>query len=158
LAIRLGEVSRRAQDHALQKQQNRRSLMKNQVIPYSHPTRREFLKTSAGVAATALAPSMLGQSALGAEPAAAQKTIGIQAGSISFVDEGMDRVLDILQERGAVDTIYLTTFTYGRGLAGRQIPGQPFPDHGVQESDEKFFRGGNFATPHAEFYQNTVLK
>jgi len=101
---------------------------------------------------------MLGQSALGAEPAAAQKTIGIQAGSISFVDEGMDRVLDILQERGAVDTIYLTTFTYGRGLAGRQIPGQPFPDHGVQESDEKFFRGGNLATPHAEFYQNTVLK
>ncbi len=67
----------------------------------------------------------------------ASKSIGIQIGAVSFVDEGTEKVLDLLQERGAVDTIYLTTFTYGRGLAGRQIPGQPFPDHGVQESDER---------------------
>jgi len=57
-----------------------------------------------------------------------------------------------------VDTIYLTTFTYGRGLAGRQIPGQPFPDHGAQESDEKTFRGGLYSTPHLQFYANTALK
>jgi hypothetical protein len=43
-------------------------------------------------------------------------------------------------------------------LAGRQVPGLPFPDHGKQESDEKTFHGGNYATPHAEFYKNTVLK
>jgi hypothetical protein len=67
-------------------------------------------------------------------------------------------VLDILQERGAIDTIYLTTFTYGRGLGGRQIPGYRFPDHGSQESDEKTFHGGNFATPHPEFYRDTILK
>ena len=77
---------------------------------------------------------------------------------MSFVDEGTDRVLDILQKQGAVNTLFLTTFTHGRGLAGRQIPGQPFPDHGVQESDEKFFHGGNYAIPHPEFYGNTVLK
>jgi len=46
----------------------------------------------------------------------------------------------------------MTTFTYGRGLAGRQIPGQPFPDHGKQESEEKTFHGGNYATPHLAFY------
>ncbi|MBM3841550.1 MAG: twin-arginine translocation signal domain-containing protein [Verrucomicrobia bacterium] len=132
--------------------------MKTRTVACSHPTRREFLKTSAAAAATTLAPSLFTETALGAERPATQKTIGIQVGSISFVDEGADRVLDILQERGAVDTVYLTTFTYGRGLAGRQIPGQPFPDHGVQESDEKFFRGGNFASPHPEFYKNTVLK
>jgi hypothetical protein len=57
-----------------------------------------------------------------------------------------------------VDTVYLTTFTYGRGLAGRQIPGQPFPDHGAQVSDDKTFHGGNYATPHPEFYRDTVLK
>ena len=67
-------------------------------------------------------------------------------------------MLDIFQDRGAIDTIYLTTFTFGRGLAGRQVPGQPFPDHGVRESDERFFRGGNFATPHAEFYRHTALR
>jgi hypothetical protein len=74
------------------------------------------------------------------------------------VDEGIDRTLDILQERGAVNTIFLTTFTYGRGLAGRQIPGQPFPDHGVQESDEGFFHGGNYATPHPRYYEGISLK
>jgi hypothetical protein len=52
----------------------------------------------------------------------------------------------------------LTTFTYGRGLAGRQIPGQPFPDHGSQQPDDKTFHGGNYATPHPEFYKNTRLK
>jgi hypothetical protein len=84
--------------------------------------------------------------------------IGIQVGAASFVDEGVDQVLDILQEKAAVNTIFLAAFTYGRGLAGRQIPGQPFPDHGPQESDMKFFHGGNYATPHAEFYRATTLK
>jgi hypothetical protein len=84
--------------------------------------------------------------------------IGIQIGAVSFVDEGVEPVLDLLREKGGVNTLFLTTFTYGRGLAGRQIPGQPFPDHGVQESDEKFFHGGNYATPHPEFYSKTILK
>ena len=86
-----------------------------------------------------------------APPSGRSKTIGIQVGAVSFVDEGVEQVLDILQERGRVDTIYLTTFTYGRGLAGRQVPGQPFPDHGVQESDEAFFHGGNYARPHPQY-------
>ncbi len=119
-------------------------------------TRRDFLATTAVAAAT------LGPSALALQESApasrAAKMIGLQIGSISFVDEGVDRVLDILQTRGAVNTLFLTTFTYGRGLAGRQVPGEPFPDHGVRESDEKFFHGGNYATPHPAFYSNTILK
>ena len=87
-----------------------------------------------------------------------RKSIGIQVGAVSFVDEGVGPVLDLLQERGAIETIYLTTFTYGRGLAGRQVPGQPFPDHGVRESDETFYRGGNYARPHSKFYRNTILE
>ena len=57
-----------------------------------------------------------------------------------------------------MNTICLATFTHGRGLAGRQVPGQPFPDHGPQESDEKSFHGGNYATPHPEYYRDTILK
>jgi len=95
---------------------------------------------------------------VGAEKRPSSKSNGIQVGAVSFVDEGVEPLLDLLQSKGAVDTIYLATFTYGRGLAGRQIPGQPFPDHGAQESDEKIFHGGNYATPHPEFYRNTVLK
>jgi hypothetical protein len=121
--------------------------------------RREFIKTSATVAAAAsVAPALLSSAAHAAEKPTTQKMIGIQVGAVSFVDEGVDQVLDIFQERGAINTIFLTTFTYGRGLGGRQVPGQPFPDHGKQEFDEKTFHGGNYATPHPEFYRNTVLK
>ena len=85
------------------------------------------------------------------------KTIGIQIGPDSFVDEGTNKVLDILQERAAINTIYLSTFTYDRGITGR-ISGKTFPDHGVQESDQNYFHGGNYATPHAAFYKNTAIK
>jgi hypothetical protein len=114
-------------------------------------TRRDFLKTAATAAAvTALTPSIL---------RAAEKTArmtGIQVGAVSFLDEGAEQVLDILQERGAVNTLFLAAFTYGRGIGGRQVPGQPLPDHGKQEYDLKF-HGGNFATPHKEFYTRTHL-
>jgi hypothetical protein len=116
-------------------------------------TRRDFVKTSA----VALAATAAGPLAIGAADAG-MRTIGLQIGAVSFVDEGIEPVLDLLQERGAVNTLFLTTFTYGRGLAGRQIPGQRFPDHGKQESDEKTFHGGNYATPHSAFYKKTVLK
>ena len=116
-------------------------------------TRRDFVKTSAiALAATAA------QSVSLAAATAGKKMIGMQVGAVSFVDEGINEVLDILQQRSAVNTIFLTTFTYGRGLAGRQIPGQPFPDHGKQESDQTTFHGGNYATPHPRFYQKTALK
>jgi len=123
-------------------------------------TRRDFLKATAtaSLAATLDSGPFASDSLAGGVPQGAAKMVGIQVGAVSFVDEGTEQVLDILQSRGGVNAIFLATFTYGRGLAGRQVPGQPFPDHGVQESDEKFFRGGNYATPHPEFYRKTVLK
>jgi hypothetical protein len=121
-------------------------------------SRRDFLKSAAAMSvATAFEPAGLAALAT-QEVSESTRMIGIQVGAVSFVDEGVERVLDLLQTRAAINTIFLTTFTYGRGLAGRQIPGQPFPDHGPQESDEKTFHGGNYATPHPEFYGDTVLK
>ena len=114
--------------------------------------RRDFI---AGLGASALAASL--PNVIGAE-APREKMLGIQVGAVSFVDEGVEQTLDIFKEKGAMNTIFLTTFTYGRGLAGRQIPGLPFPDHGSQQSDDKTFHGGNYAAPHAEFYKNTILK
>jgi hypothetical protein len=124
-------------------------------------SRREFLKDNAALAALTAAGPAAGLASLHAsdsEQPQLRKMIGIQVGSVSFVDEGIGQVLDLLQERGAIDALFLTTFTYGRGLAGRQIPGHPFPDHGAQESDGKSFHGGDYATPHAEFYRHTRLK
>src|SRR5205814_352384 len=109
---------------------------------------------TAAAAAAALGPVLVPSGAGAATP---PKMIGIQVGAVSFADEGVEPVLDIFQEKGAINTIFLTTFTYGRGLGGRQVPGQPLPDHGKQEYDLNF-HGGNFATPHPEFYRQTVLK
>src|SRR5437762_1380224 len=83
--------------------------------------------------------------------------IGIQAGAISFLDEGTDKVLENFQQLGAVDTVFLATFTYGRGIAGRMPRGTPLPDHGNQAYDDNF-HGGNFATPHPQYYRGTTLQ
>src|SRR5690242_18028288 len=88
---------------------------------------------------------------------AAGKMIGIQVGAVSFVDEGVGAVLDRFQREAAVDTLFIAAFSYGRGIAGRQVPGQPLPDHGKQEYDSGF-HGGNFARVHPEYYRETSLK
>jgi len=127
--------------------------------------RREFLETSAYLAGGALIRDLPGLPPEGGshgfledgprQPATAP-IIGIQAGAVSFVDEGTQAVLDNLQKLGAVNTVFAATFTYGRGIAGRQIPNQPLPDHGRQEYDTNF-RGGNFATPHPQYYRDTAI-
>jgi hypothetical protein len=112
--------------------------------------RRDFMKIAAGTGAAFAIPGM-------GHTAVSSKMIGIQIGAVSFVDEGTERVLDVLQERGGVNTLFLAVFTYGRGIAGRQIPGQPLPDHGKQEYDLNY-HGGNFATPHPQYYRNTIIQ
>lgn len=86
------------------------------------------------------------------------KTVGIQIGPDSFVDEGIEKTLNILQQKGAVNTIYLSTFSYDTGITGRMNAGPSFPDHGKPESRENPFHGGNNAIPHAKFYKNTAIK
>jgi hypothetical protein len=104
-------------------------------------TRRAFLQTAA-----------VGQMAAGGK-----KMIGIQLGAVSLLDEGVAAVLDNVQEKGRVNTLFVATFTYGRGIAGRQVPGQPLPDHGKQVYDTEF-RGGCYTRQRAEYYKDTVLK
>jgi hypothetical protein len=114
--------------------------------------RRQFLETSGVLAGTA----MLG-GARSLQAPRTRPTIGIQVGAVSFVDEGTDRVLDSLRELASINTLFVATFTYGRGIAGRQLPNQPLPDHGKQEYDTATFRGGNYATPHRQYYKNTSI-
>lgn len=87
----------------------------------------------------------------------ATRIIGIQVGAVSFVDEGVQPVLDRFQRDANINTLFVATFTYGRGIAGRQVPGQPLPDHGKQQYDTNF-RGGNFARTHEQYYAHTSLK
>ena len=121
--------------------------------------RRQFVQRSALAAAAATIgaiPSPESLTRLGATNPPEPLTIGIQAGAVSFVDEGTERVLDNVQQLASVNTLFLATFTYGRGIGGRQLRGSALPDHGKQEYDDNF-HGGQFATPHAQFYRNTSI-
>ena len=113
-------------------------------------TRREFLYGSAALAAAAVPGA--------AQGSAGGRTVGIQIGAVSFVDEGVEPVLDILQQKGGVNALFLAAFTYGRGIAGRQVPGQPLPDHGKQQYDTDTFHGGSYAAVHPQFYHDTPLR
>jgi hypothetical protein len=114
--------------------------------------RREFLE---GSAAAAAGISVLGWPA-DASAQMPSKPIGIQVGAVSFLDEGTDKVLDNFAELAKIDTLFLATFTYGRGIGGRQPRGSALPDHGKQEYDDNY-HGGNFATPHPQYYKNTSI-
>lgn len=117
--------------------------------------RRGFIQGTTAAAAVALtgrlgaaadAPKVLGA-------AAARKMIAIQIGAVSFVDEGIEACLDILQERGAVNTLIPAVFSYSSGTAGRHSPN---PGHGKPDGDTGVI-GGNYATVHPEYYKDTAI-
>src|SRR5580693_4738726 len=115
--------------------------------------RRAFLQSAAAAAVTASMPA-----AVQAEVSTKEKMIGIQVGAVSFVDEGADKVLDEFQRDAAINTLFLATFTYGRGIAGRQVPGQPLPDHGKQMYDTDTFYGGCYTKYDQKYFNDTVFK
>ena len=112
--------------------------------------RRDFVQSAMAGALLSAAPPT------GAAPV--RKMAGIQVGAVSFVDEGVTKVLDIFQEAASINTLFVATFTYGRGIAGRQVPGQPLPDHGKQQYDTDTFRGGSYTRVHPQYYKDTVIR
>lgn len=130
-------------------------------------TRRGFLKAVAAASVSAVASqASLGRAASAIDSQATsqpqsqseKKVVAIQIPAVSFSDEGVDKVLDTVQERAGVNTLLIAVFSYGRGIEGRQIPGHPLPDHGVQQYDTDTFHGGDYAEVHREYYQNTIFK
>ena len=115
-------------------------------------TRRRLL------AATASGFGLSRIGALAAQTNSRKPAIGIQIGAVSFLDEGVEPVLDTLQSKGHVNTLFIAAFTYGRGIAGRQIPGQPLPDHGKQQYDTDTFHGGSYTAVHPKYFSNTSLR
>ena len=83
------------------------------------------------------------------------KTIGIQVGAISFLDEGVEQVLDTVAELGAVNTVCLNAYGYDIGIGGRQIPGYPYPGHG--EDSTGGYVGGYCGIPNPEHYDNPAI-
>jgi hypothetical protein len=136
------------------------------------PSRRTFLEAAAGVAgaipvaasaAQSMHPSAVqsgsqSSSLLAEMTNSDKKVVAIQIPAVSFSDEGVEGALDTVQQRGGVNTLMIATFSYGRGIAGRQVPGHPLPDHGKQEYDTKTFHGGDYAAVHPEYYADVIFK
>lgn len=146
--------------------------MSEQITGFKDSSRRRFLKglTATPIAAIASGEGLLAQTAKKPQAEAAperreaaapfpppgKKFVAIQIGARSFVDEGVDACLDTLREKGGVNTVMATVFTYGTGLAGRQVHGEPLPDHGVQSYDE--VHGGSYAQVHPGFYSDSPIR
>jgi len=69
--------------------------------------------------------------------------IGIQAGVATLAKMGIGPFLDDIQKRGAVNTLFLFSFTYIPKRTGIEFPN---------------FHGGNFATVHPEYYKDIQMK
>lgn len=115
--------------------------------------RRTFLQSAS---AAAIASAVPAQHAAAAP--VTSKMIGLQVGAVSFVDEGVEKALDEFQQDADINTLFVATFTYGRGIAGRQIPGQPLPDHGKQAYDTDTFYGGCYTKYDPKYFSDTVFK
>ena len=87
-----------------------------------------------------------------------RKFVGIQISPISFIDEGVDTVLDTLHDRVGVNVLMIGTVSWLGLKAGRSISHEldGWPDHGIPEPLR--LRGGAYFSPHPEFYANTSLK
>jgi hypothetical protein len=123
-------------------------------------SRRSFIKgltTASPAMAFFGGADLLAQSQAKSTPRSMTKQfIAIQLGARAFVDEGVDKVLDTLQEKAGVNVIMPAVYTYGEGMAGRQMRGQPHTDHGIAEYAEVI--GGAYTRQHPEFYVNSVIK
>ena len=86
------------------------------------------------------------------------KFVGIQVSPISFVDEGIENVLDTLQGRAGVNVLMIGTVSWLGLKAGRSISYKldGWPDHGVGEPID--MKGGAYFEPHPEYYQHTAIK
>jgi hypothetical protein len=84
--------------------------------------------------------------------------VGIQISPISFIDEGVEQVLDTLQARASVNVLMIGTVSWLGLKVGRSISHEldGFPDHGVPEP--LTLQGGAYFQPHPEYYANTFIK
>ena len=86
-----------------------------------------------------------------------EKFVGIQISPISFVDEGVDQVLDTLQNRVGVNVLMIGTVSWLGLKVGRSISHQldGWPDHGVPEP--LTLQGGAYFDTDQRFYRNTFI-
>jgi len=85
------------------------------------------------------------------------KFVGVQISPVSFIDEGVDQVLETLQERVGVNVLMIGTVSWLGLKVGRSISHEldGFPDHGVAEPFT--LQGGAYLNPDSAYYRNTLI-
>jgi len=130
--------------------------------------RRNFLRL-ASAAAAALAQKASPQAAPqpsaappqpparpGARAIGRKNYVGIQVRGFAWVDEGIDSVLDNIQHKGDVNTVWAYTYAYGEQ---RLRPGAGLPDHGQPLSAANAgVHAGALYDYDPRFFENTILK
>jgi len=86
-----------------------------------------------------------------------RKFVGIQISPISFIDEGVDPLLDTLHDRFGINVLLVGTISWLGLKVGRRISWEleGWPDHGKQEPSP--LRGGSYISHRPEFYRNTFI-
>lgn len=87
-----------------------------------------------------------------------EKFVGIQISPISFIDEGVEAVLDTLQGRVGVNVLMIGTVSWLGLKSGRSISHKldGWPDHGVPEPFA--MKGGAYFDPDPAYYGKTLIK
>lgn len=118
--------------------------------------RRNFIRLCSAAAAFM---GRTGQSQAAPAPRAARAAVqnrknfvAIQVRGFGWVDEGVDAVLDNIQHKGDVNTVWGYTFVYGET---RLRKGVSLPDHGISGTS---VTGGALYDYDPKYFQNTILK
>lgn len=123
--------------------------------------RRELLQSLGALTAGAVSAPAFQQGGRGRRPAApAERFVGVQMGPHSMLDEGIDRVLDLLQECGInAPMVYSHTYYTADGIRSKRNPAVLAPDHGIPVRDlNKRNLPFVWVKHHEEYFKNTVLR
>ena len=81
--------------------------------------------------------------------------VAIQVKPFAWRDEGIDRLLDNIQHKGEVNTVWAYTYDYSEEHMTKDGP-IPLPDHGVPGGSQ--FVGGAFYDYDLKYFQDTILR
>ncbi len=120
-------------------------------------SRRELLEGMAGFAAATSAAAMQ----RGPAPRSTGRFVGIQMGPHSLLDEGIERVLDFLQQQAGIESLLVYSHTYytADGIRRKRVPAVLAPDHGVPVRDlNKRNLPYVWVRHHEPYFKNTALR
>lgn len=120
--------------------------------------RRSFFHLCSACAALFAGPQTRRARAVPQNPRAAVKHrknfVAIQVKPYAWVDEGVDQLLDTIQQKGAVNTVWAYTYDYAEARMTKD-GAIPLPDHGKPGSPQ--FVGGAFYDYDPKYFRNTTL-